>query len=74
MGEYTVIIKRDEAGYFFATVAELPGCHTQAKTKAELMSRVKEAIELYLEETIAESDTKVYDRPSFVSIEKVVVP
>nr|MDO8087926.1 type II toxin-antitoxin system HicB family antitoxin [Candidatus Sigynarchaeum springense]MDO8117136.1 type II toxin-antitoxin system HicB family antitoxin [Candidatus Sigynarchaeota archaeon] len=74
MGEYTVIIKRDEAGYLFATVAELPGCHTQAKTKEELMSRIKEAIELYLEVTSAEAGRKVYEHPSFVSIEKVVVP
>jgi hypothetical protein len=28
---------------------ELPGCHTQAKTLDELNSRIKEAIELYLE-------------------------
>jgi len=29
--------------------AELPGCHTQAKTLEELMRRVEEAIRLYLE-------------------------
>ncbi|MFQ5800871.1 MAG: type II toxin-antitoxin system HicB family antitoxin [Candidatus Hydrothermarchaeales archaeon] len=32
-----------------ASVDEVPGCHTQAKTLDELMKRIKEAIELYLE-------------------------
>ena len=32
-----------------ASVPELPGCHTQAKTLDELILRVKEAIEAYLE-------------------------
>ncbi|RLF04269.1 MAG: type II toxin-antitoxin system HicB family antitoxin [Thermoprotei archaeon] len=47
--EFTVIIERDEDGYYVATVAELPGCHTQARTLEELMERVREAIQLYLE-------------------------
>ena len=45
----TVIVKRDEEGWFVGSVPELPGCHTQAKTLDELMERIKEAIELYLE-------------------------
>ena len=47
--EFTVIVERDEDGYYVATVAELPGCHTQAKTLEELMERVEEAVKLYLE-------------------------
>jgi len=45
----TVVIEKDEDGYYVASVLELPGCHTQAKDLNELMERVKEAIELYLE-------------------------
>ena len=45
----TVVVGRDEDGYYVATVAELPGCHTQARTLEELMRRVEEAIRLYLE-------------------------
>jgi predicted RNase H-like HicB family nuclease len=41
--EFTGIIERDDAGYF---VAELPGCHTQAKSLDTLMKRTKEAIDL----------------------------
>ncbi len=45
----TIIIERDEDGYYVASVAEFPGCHTQARSLDELMERIKEAIELYLE-------------------------
>jgi len=44
--EFTVIIERDEEGYFVAELPELPGCHTQAKSLDTLMNRVKEAIAL----------------------------
>ena len=46
---FSVIIERDEDGYYVASVPELPGCYTQARTLDELMERVKEAVELYLE-------------------------
>lgn len=47
--EYTIIIEQDEDGIYVASVPELEGCHTQAKTLDELRDRIKEAIELYLE-------------------------
>ena len=47
--EFTVVIERDEDGYFVASVPELRGCHTQAKSLDVLMKRVKEAIQLCLE-------------------------
>jgi len=47
--KFSVVIERDEDGYYVAYVPELPGCHTQAKTLDELMERIKEAVELYLE-------------------------
>ena len=46
---FDVIIERDEEGYYVATVPELPGCHTQAKSLDKLMERIREAIELCLE-------------------------
>jgi len=46
---FTVAIERGEDGYYVASVLELPGCHTQAKTLRELHRRVKEAIELNIE-------------------------
>lgn len=47
--EYNVIIEQDAEGYYLATVPELTGCHTQAKTLDTLMKRIREAIELCLE-------------------------
>ena len=46
---FDVVVRRDEDDYYVATVPELPGCHTQAKSLDDLMSRIKEAILLYLE-------------------------
>ena len=47
--EFSVIIERDRAGFFVASVPELKGCFTQAKSLDTLMRRVREAIELCLE-------------------------
>ncbi len=46
--KFTVVIERDEEGYYVASVPALRGCHTQAKTLDTLMKRVREAIELCL--------------------------
>ncbi|MDD3582345.1 MAG: type II toxin-antitoxin system HicB family antitoxin [Desulfobacca sp.] len=47
---FTVLIERDEDGYLVATVPALKSCYTQARTLEELMPRVKEVIELCLQE------------------------
>lgn len=48
--KFTVIIERDEDDYYVATVPALKGCHTQAKNLDTLMKRVREVIELCLED------------------------
>ena len=48
--KFKVLVEKDEDGYYVADVPELQGCHTQAKNKKELMKRVKEVIELCLED------------------------
>ena len=48
--EFSVIIERDAEGYYVASVPGLRGCHTQATSLDELMARVREAVELGLEE------------------------
>jgi predicted RNase H-like HicB family nuclease len=68
--EFTMVIEQDEDGIYVASVPELEGCHTQAKTLDELRERIKEAIELYLE---VESDL-IHETPlNFVGIQKVEV-
>ena len=47
--EFTVIIERDDEGYYVASVPALPGCHTQARSRDELDLRIKEAIALCLD-------------------------
>jgi predicted RNase H-like HicB family nuclease len=47
--EFNVILERDSEGYYVASVPELPGCHTQARSLDKLMVRIREAIELCLE-------------------------
>ena len=48
--KYTVLIEKDEDGWFVSEVVELPGCHTQAKTMDKLIERTKEAIKAYVED------------------------
>lgn len=47
---FNVIVERDEEEFYVATVPELRGCHTQARSLDTLMERVREAIDLCLEE------------------------
>ena len=47
--KFTVVIERDEDGYYVGTVPTLRGCHTQAKTLDTLMKRMREAVALCLE-------------------------
>jgi len=67
---FSVVIERDEDGYYVAYVPELPGCHTQARTLDELMERAREAVELYLEVEGSALELK----KDFVGIQFVEVP
>lgn len=47
--EFTVIVERDADDWYVATVPELRGCHTQARSLDVLTARIREAIKLCLE-------------------------
>jgi predicted RNase H-like HicB family nuclease len=47
--KFTVVIERDEDGYYVGSVPALRGCHTQAINLNVLMKRMREAVELCLE-------------------------
>jgi predicted RNase H-like HicB family nuclease len=66
--EFNVIVERDSDGLLVASVPALPGCHTQAASHDELMSRIREAIALQLEELGGEVEPL-----EFVAIERVSV-
>jgi len=66
--EFNIIIEQDGDGFFVASVPELRGCHTQAKSLDVLMKRIREAIELCLE--VEEMETS---SPRFVGIQRMTV-
>ena len=66
MNEFSVIIEKDEDGYFIASVPALHGCHTQARSLDTLMERIKEAIELCLE-----VETPISNE--FIGVQKVAI-
>ena len=47
--QFDVVIERDEESFYVATVPQLPGCHTQARSLDEVMERIREAVQLCLE-------------------------
>ena len=71
MTKYNILIEQDEEGWFVAEVAELPGCYTQAKTKKELLERVKEAIKGYLK--VAKESNEQIPKQKFVEFAAVEV-
>ena len=66
--EFNVVIERDREGFFVASVPELRGCHTQAKSLDTLMKRIREAIELCLE--VEGNSPKSSE---FIGVQRIVV-
>jgi predicted RNase H-like HicB family nuclease len=67
--EFTVIIEKDEDGYFVGSVPQLKGCHTQAKSLDELMERIREATLVCIE---TEAGVNANDL-QFIGIQKIAV-
>ena len=68
--KFGVVVEKDEDGYYVASVPELPGCHTQAKTLDKVMERIKEAIQACLEV----EGLKSRPRTELVGVQFVEVP
>lgn len=66
--QFDVVIERDSEGFYVASVPQLPGCHTQARSLDEVMERIREAIELCLE-----VDGNPAGKLEFVGIQRVTV-
>lgn len=54
--DYTVILEREEDGGYHAFCPALKGCHTQGDTIEQALERVREAIEVYIEDLKAEGE------------------
>lgn len=63
-----MVIERDSAGYYVASVPALPGCHTQAKSLDLLMKRIEEAIDLCLEEFGQDAEVS-----EFIGVQRVAI-
>ena len=66
--QFDVVVEKDSAGYYVAHVPSLPGCHTQAKSLDALSERIREAIELCLEE-----QEDIPESLDFVGVQRVSV-
>ena len=65
--DFSVLIEKDEDGYYVATVPALRSCYTQARTLEELYPRIKEVVDLCLEE---EPEPPVME---FVALQRIEV-
>jgi predicted RNase H-like HicB family nuclease len=65
--KFTVVIERDEEGFYVANVPSLRDCHTQAKNLDTLMKRVREVIELCLE------DGEEVDSAELVGVQQITI-
>ena len=65
---FTILIEKDEDGIYVASVPSLRGCHTQANTVEEHLSRIKEAIELCVE-----ADHDEIMQNEFIGVQQVEV-
>jgi len=50
MNVYHVAYERDESGWWVASVREVRGCHTQGRTVEEARRRIREAMELFVDD------------------------
>jgi len=53
--EYNVVFQEEKEGGYSVWVPELPGCASQGDTIEMALSNIKEAIQLYLDETKTKS-------------------
>lgn len=67
--DFSVVVERDEDGFYVASVPALPGCHTQARSLDDLMVRIREAIALQLEE----ADGQHLPELEFVGVQRITI-
>jgi len=62
--EFYVVIEKDEDGYFVGEVPALKGCYSQGKTIDELLSNIRDVIEMAIEE-------EPFVSSEFIGVQKV---
>lgn len=64
--EYNAIFQKEKEGGYSVWVPSLPGCVSQGETFEEALKNIKEAIELYLEDSPKEQEYFVDIRDQFM--------
>jgi predicted RNase H-like HicB family nuclease len=60
---FAVKYERDEAGWWIASVAALPGCHIQGRTLDQARRRIAEAMAMQVEEPKAQLEEHILLKP-----------
>lgn len=63
--QFKVLIEQDEDGLYVASVPELAGCYTQAKTLEIVRKRIREAIKLVLASDVQVKTEKILSPSAF---------
>ncbi len=66
--EFIAVFQEEKEGGYSVWVPELPGCASQGETFEEALENIKEAIELYLEDTKKKETTPEYRKQFVVPI------
>lgn len=72
MHQLTVVIEKDECGYY-AYCPALEGCQTQGDSQQEIEANIKEAISLYLSTLSEEEKQVVFSRELSATVLEVQV-
>lgn len=59
--EYQAVFQEETEGGFSVWIPDLPGCASQGETLEEALENIKEAIELYLEDSPVANDITDFD-------------
>ncbi|MDJ0599735.1 MAG: type II toxin-antitoxin system HicB family antitoxin [Crocosphaera sp.] len=65
--EFYMIVEQDEDGMFIGEIPQLKACYSQGRTLDELVTNIKEVIEMCLEEEDFKETSK------FIGIQKVTL-
>ena len=65
---FIVLIEQGEDGWYVASVPDIQGCYTQGKTVAQVLDRIKEAIEVCLE-----ADKEEISPMKFVGVQQLQI-
>ena len=70
---FQVLIEEDEDGWYVADVPALLGCHTQGRTFEEALAKIREVIEMCIQE-MREEGTPIDSRyPEVVGIKTLEI-